>query len=113
MGHGFKYPVYSQYRHDEDTYPDVTYLEEVYYHRLDPSQGFAFQRVFTEDGEIDETMSVSDGDLVLVPKGHHPCGVPYGHELYYLNVMAGPRRKWCFKNHKDHDWIYQRDKQKT
>ena len=31
--------------------------------------------------------------LVLVPKGHHPCGAPYGYEMYYLNVMAGPLRK--------------------
>jgi 5-deoxy-D-glucuronate isomerase len=34
--------------------------------------------------------------LVLVPKGHHPCGAPYGYEMYYLNVMAGPLRKWRF-----------------
>jgi len=45
-----------------------------------------------------------------VPKGHHPCAAPYGHELYYLNVMAGPIRKWRFKNHPDFDWLYQRDK---
>ncbi len=54
-------------------------------------------------------MSVSDGDVVLVPKGHHPCGSPYGYEMYYLNVMAGPMRKWRFKNHPDHDWIFKRD----
>ena len=30
--------------------------------------------------------------MVLVPKGHHPCGAPYGYEMYYLNVMAGPLR---------------------
>jgi len=100
---------YPPHRHDEDRFPDMTYLEESYYHRLNPAQGFAFQRVFTEDGSLDETMAVSDGDVVLVPKGHHPCGAPYGYELYYLNVMAGPLRKWRFENHPDHDWIYQRD----
>jgi 5-deoxy-glucuronate isomerase len=47
--------------------------------------------------------------LVLVPKGHHPCGAPYGYEMYYLNVMAGPLRKWRFQNDPDHDWIAQRD----
>ena len=52
----------------------------------------------------------SDGDVVLVPKGHHPCGAPYGYDMYYLNVMAGPRRNWRFQNHPDHDWIFQRDK---
>lgn len=96
---------YPPHRHDEDAYPDMTYLEETYYHRLNPAQGFGFQRVFTEDGALDETMAVSDGDVVLVPKGHHPCGAPYGYEMYYLNVMAGPLRKWRFQNHPDHDWI--------
>ncbi|OSQ40056.1 5-deoxy-glucuronate isomerase [Thalassospira sp. MCCC 1A01428] len=100
---------YPPHRHDEDNYPEMTYLEETYYHRLNPEQGFGFQRVFTEDGELDETMAVQSGDVVLVPKGHHPCGSPYGYEMYYLNVMAGPMRKWRFQNHPDHDWIFQRD----
>ncbi|HHG90884.1 MAG TPA: 5-deoxy-glucuronate isomerase [Devosia sp.] len=105
-GHWSSYPPH---RHDEDKFPEMTYLEETYYHRLNPRQGFGIQRVFTEDGELDETMAVSDGDVVLVPKGHHPCGSPYGYEMYYLNVMAGPLRKWRFKNHPDHDWIAKRD----
>jgi 5-deoxy-glucuronate isomerase len=96
---------YPPHRHDEDNFPEMTYLEETYYHRLNPRQGFAFQRVFTEDGALDETMTVHDHDVVLVPKGHHPCGAPHGYGLYYLNVMAGPLRKWRFKNHPDHDWI--------
>lgn len=100
---------YPPHRHDGDDGSDMTYLEETYYHRLKPAQGFAFQRVWTEDGSLDETMAVSDHDVVLVPKGHHPCGTPYGYELYYLNVMAGPQRKWRFKNHPDHDWLFQRD----
>lgn len=100
---------YPPHRHDEDNFPDMTYLEETYYHRLNPAQGFAVQRVFTEDGSLDETMAVSNGDVVLVPKGHHPCGAPHGYDLYYLNVMAGPLRKWRFCNHPDHDWIAKRD----
>lgn len=105
-GHWSSYPPH---RHDEDDFPNMTYLEETYYHRLNPAQGFGFQRVFTEDGSLDETMAVHDHDLVLVPRGHHPCGAPHGYEMYYLNVMAGPLRKWRFRNHPDHDWIAQRD----
>lgn len=100
---------YPPHRHDEDDFPRMTYLEETYYHRLNPAQGFAFQRVFTEDGSLDETMTVEDHDVVLVPKGHHPCAAPYGYELYYLNVMAGPLRRWRFQNHPAHDWIARRD----
>jgi 5-deoxy-glucuronate isomerase len=92
-GHWSSYP---SHRHDEDDYPRITYLEETYYHRLNPATGWAVQRVYSEDGTLDETLAVKDGDVVLVPRGHHPCGAPYGFELYYLNVMAGPLRKWRF-----------------
>lgn len=100
------------HRHDEDDFPNITYLEETYYHRLNPTQGYGTQRIWTEDGSLDETYSVSNHDVVLVPRGHHPCGVPYGYEMYYLNVMAGPLRKWRFKNHPDHNWIFERDMSK-
>lgn len=105
-GHWSSYP---SHRHDEDDFPNMTYLEETYYHRLNPAQGFGVQRVYTEDGSLDETMAVQNHDVVLVPKGHHPCGAPYGYEMYYLNVMAGPLRKWRFRNDPAHDWIAQRD----
>lgn len=100
---------YPSHRHDEDDFPRMTYLEETYYMRLNPPQGFGLQRVYTEDGSLDETMAVKNHDVTLVPKGHHPCGAPYGYEMYYLNVMAGPLRKWRFQNDPDHDWIAQRD----
>ncbi|MCY1127911.1 5-deoxy-glucuronate isomerase [Frigidibacter sp. RF13] len=105
-GHWSSYPPH---RHDEDDFPRMTYLEETYYHRLRPSQGFGIQRVYTEDGSLDETMALQDHDVVLVPKGHHPCGAPYGYEMYYLNVMAGPRRAWRFANDPAHGWIAERD----
>jgi 5-deoxy-glucuronate isomerase len=100
---------YPPHRHDEDDFPNMTYLEETYYHRLNPPQGYGHQRVFTEDGTLDQTMTVHNHDLVLVPRGHHPCAAAYGYDMYYLNVMAGPLRKWRFRNHPDHDWIARRD----
>lgn len=54
-------------------------------------------------------MAVHDGEVVLVPRGHHPCAAPYGFEMYYLNVMAGPLRKWRFKPDPASAWIIQRD----
>jgi 5-deoxy-glucuronate isomerase len=100
---------YPSHRHDEDDYPRITYLEETYYHRINPANGFGVQRIYTEDGTLDETMAVSDGDVTLVPRGHHPCGAPYGFEMYYLNVMAGPLRKWRFVPHSAVEWIIEQD----
>jgi len=37
-------------------------------------------------------------------------GAPHGYDLYYLNVMAGPRREWIFRNDPNHDWIVRRPK---
>ena len=101
-GHWSSYPPH---KHDTATEAEETILEETYYHRLQPSQGFAIQRVYTDDRSLDETISVEDGDVVMVPRGYHPVGAPHGYQLYYLNVMAGPRRKWIFRNDPAHDWI--------
>jgi 5-deoxy-glucuronate isomerase len=105
-GHWSSYP---SHRHDEDDYPRITYLEETYYHRLKPADGFAIQRVYTDDRSLDAAMAVRDHDVTLVPRGHHPCGAPYGFELYYLNVMAGPRRAWRFLPAPEVEWIMKRD----
>jgi 5-deoxy-glucuronate isomerase len=105
-GHWSSYP---SHRHDEDDFPRITYLEETYYHRLNPADGFGVQRVYTDGGTLNETMAVRDGDVVLVPRGHHPCGAPYGFEMYYLNVMAGPLRKWRFVAAPEVEWIMKRD----
>ena len=96
---------YPPHKHDSDNPPVESYLEETYYHRINPPQGFVFQRVYTDDLAIDETMAVEDKCVVLVPRGYHPVGVPYGYDSYYLNVMAGPKRRWIFKNHPDHQWM--------
>ncbi len=44
-GHTSSYPPH---KHDQDNLPAESYLEETYYHRLNPPQGFAFQRVYTD-----------------------------------------------------------------
>src|SRR3989442_8266960 len=87
-GHWSSYPPH---KHDTDDPPRETALEETYYHRIRSGEGFALQRVYTRDGTLDETVAARDGDVVLVPRGYHTVSAPPGYDLYYLNVMAGPR----------------------
>jgi 5-deoxy-glucuronate isomerase len=101
-GHWSSYPPH---KHDRDALPEESLLEETYYHRISPPQGFALQRVYTDDRELDETIAVSDRDVVLVPRGYHPVSAAYGYDLYYLNVMAGPKRTWRFHNEPAHEWL--------
>jgi 5-deoxy-glucuronate isomerase len=103
-GHSSSYPPH---KHDSETPPTETQLEETYYHRLNPPQGFAFQRVYTDDRSLDEAMAVEDHDVVMVPRGYHPVVAPHGYDLYYLNVMAGPHRFWVFRNDPAHEWMLQ------
>ncbi|WP_202843984.1 5-deoxy-glucuronate isomerase [Luteimonas saliphila] len=101
-GHWSSYPPH---KHDTATPGEETLLEETYYHRTQPRQGFAFQRVYSDDRSLDEAIAVEDGDVVLVPRGYHPVGAAHGYDLYYLNVMAGPERRWLFRNDPAHAWI--------
>ena len=101
-GHWSSYPPH---KHDRDALPDESLLEETYYFRVDPSQGFGLQRVYSEDRSLDETLTVRDRDTVLVPRGYHTVSAPPGYALYYLNVMAGPAREWAVANDPDHAWV--------
>ena len=101
-GHWSSYPPH---KHDRDALPEESFLEETYYHRIEPPSGFALQRVYTGDGNLDETLAVRDRDVVLVPRGYHTVSAPPGYAVYYLNVMAGPEREWAIANDPDHEWM--------
>ena len=90
-GHWSSYPPH---KHDTDDLPREAALEETYYHRLRGGSGFALQRVYTDDRELDEAIAATDGDVVRVPRGYHPVAGDARTDLYYLNVMAGPKRAW-------------------
>jgi 5-deoxy-glucuronate isomerase len=105
-GHWSSYPPH---KHDRDALPEESFLEETYYHRIWPAQGFALQRVYTRDLSLDEAVAVRDRDVVLVPRGYHTVSAPPGYAVYYLNVMAGPVRNWAISNDPDHEWTLQSD----
>jgi 5-deoxy-glucuronate isomerase len=100
-GHWSSYPPH---KHDVDDPPTQTFLEETYYHRIAPARGFGLQRVYTDDRTLDESIAFGDRDCVLVPRGYHTVSAPPGYAVYYLNVMAGPVRRWAVANDPDHEW---------
>jgi 5-deoxy-glucuronate isomerase len=102
---GGNWSSYPPHKHDGDDPPRERQLEELYYYRFRRPEGFAFQRVYTADRSLDEAMTPMDGDVVLVPRGFHPVGMPAGYDGYYLNVMAGPIREWRFTLDPDHAWL--------
>jgi 5-deoxy-glucuronate isomerase len=65
------------------------YLEETYYYRISPENGFAIHRNYDIDTDFDELFTVKNGDLVLVTKGFHPVAAAPGSNVYFLNFLAG------------------------
>lgn len=81
-------------------------LEEIYFYKTADPRGFALQHVYTEDRTLDEIVEARDGDVVLVPRGHHPVTAGHGYNVYYLNFLAGSDQSLAASNDPDHEWIY-------
>jgi 5-deoxy-glucuronate isomerase len=94
---GGNWSSFPPHKHDIEDPPRESYLEEIYYYQVNPTAGFALQRIYSPDRSLDETVAAGDGDLVLVPRGYHTVATTPGHDCYYLNVMAGPSRAWNFQ----------------
>ncbi|MET9469533.1 5-deoxy-glucuronate isomerase [Streptomyces sp. NPDC006544] len=109
---GGNWSSYPPHKHDEHRPGEESRLEEIYYyeirgHRETP--GLGYQRVSPSPaGKTDILTEVRTGDAVLIPDGWHgPSIAAPGHDMYYLNVMAGPdaTREWLICDHPDHAWI--------
>ena len=97
---------YPPHRHDFDALPEEVDMEEIYFFRFNPEQGYGIQKIYTDDGSIDETYTVKQNDTTLIPEGYHPViGAP-GYTMYYLWIMAGKNNR-AFKSviDPDHKWI--------
>ncbi|MGW3813952.1 5-deoxy-glucuronate isomerase [Streptomyces sp. NPDC005046] len=101
------------HKHDEHRPGEESELEEIYYFEFtahEGTPGLGYQRVSPSGNGTgtDVLAEVRDGDVVLIPDGWHgPSMAVPGHDMYYLNVMAGPDpdRAWLIRDHPDHAWI--------
>jgi 5-deoxy-glucuronate isomerase len=75
--------------HCHDGYAGSPYLEETYYFRFDPPDGWGVHRNYRVDTEFDETYAVRDRDVVMVTKGFHSSAAAPGCHMYFLNYLAG------------------------
>lgn len=109
---GGNWSSYPPHKHDEHRPGEESRLEEIYYFEIAPHEGTpgcGYQRVTPSPaGKTDILTEVRTGDAVLIPDGWHgPSIATPGHDMYYLNVMAGPEgpREWLIRDHPDHGWI--------
>jgi 5-deoxy-glucuronate isomerase len=106
-GHWSSFPPH---KHDgRDGEPS---LEEMYYFRIQPPQGWGQQMLYTADGESVAHI-VRDGDAVVLPYGYHPVCSPPGYYLYYLWALVGAERRLALFEDPDHRWIHHGDTPQT
>lgn len=99
---GGNWSSFPPHKHEHDRDGEAE-LEETYYYRLrDRQNGWAVQRVYSpERDDFDLVQTVRDGDLLLIPWGYHTTVAAHGHDLYYLNVLAGPAPKRTLQAYQD------------
>ncbi len=75
--------------HCHDGYEGSPYLEETYYFRFNPPNGWGMHRNYRLDNDFDEAFSVCDRDVVMVTQGFHSSAAAPGNHMYFLNYLAG------------------------
>jgi len=96
---------YPPHKHDVHQMPEEADLDEIYFYKISKPEGFAIQRVYTRDGRRNETLTVRDNEVVLIPEGYHPVVAAHGYDCYYLNVLAGSARTMAATDDPDYAWV--------
>ena len=101
---------YPPHKHDEHRLDEAgsvleADLDEVYFYKIDRPEGYALQRVYTGDGQLNELVMARSDDLVLVPEGYHPVVSAHGYTTYYLNFLAGSAQSLANTDDPQYAWI--------
>ena len=120
-GNWSSYPPHKHDVHIEDEAGHLieSDLEEVYFYKIDRPEGYAYQRVYTDENSplhragypIDALIKVQNNCAVLIPEGYHPVTSAPGYTTYYLNVLAGSAQSLANQDDPRYSWVkdsYQR-----
>jgi 5-deoxy-glucuronate isomerase len=94
---------YPPHKHDREAPPEEVRLEEVYFFKVDPPEGFGVQVRYDDAGT--EAFTVRDGDSAVIRSGYHPLVAAPGYSLYYLWIMAGDGRLMIPYMDPAHAWV--------
>ena len=100
---------YPPHKHDQNNPPNEAIMEEIYFFRVKPAQGYAFIWTYTHPKDAEGFSSVfvvEDGDTVLLPKGYHPVVAAPGYQVHYTWVLAGEERRYgAWADDPRHAWV--------
>ena len=114
-GNWSSYPPHKHDVHIEDDDGNLIEadLEEVYFYKIDKPNGYAYQRIYTDENSpmqqagspIDALVKAENNCAVLVPEGYHPVVSAPGYTTYYLNVLAGSAQSLANQDDPNFTWV--------
>jgi 5-deoxy-glucuronate isomerase len=106
-GNWSSYPPHKHDQHIVDAQGNLVEadLEEIYFYKIDRPEGYAYQRIYSADGSLDDLMLVRDSHLVLSPEGYHPVVAAHGYTCYYLNMLAGSAQSLAASDDPAYAWV--------
>ena len=96
--------TYPPHRHKVDNLPAEAAHEEMYYFRINPSDGFGICRMYTDEG-YEENFTARDHGMQMMPEGYHTVVSAPGYTTYYLWVLAGSQRTQGAHEDTDLAWV--------
>ncbi|MEW6046123.1 MAG: 5-deoxy-glucuronate isomerase [Bacillota bacterium] len=84
--------TYPPHKHEEDRLPESAFMEEIYYFRVAPPEGFGLTMLYTDARDIDEMHRVVDRSVLKIARGYHTVVSAPGYTTYYLWFLAGHHR---------------------
>jgi 5-deoxy-glucuronate isomerase len=97
--------TYPPHKHEKDNLPEEVYMEEIYYFKVNPPQGFGIAKYFTDDEAIDEIYTIRNSTVLMMPRGYHTVVSAPGYVTYYLWCLAGNCRAQAVASHPDQAWV--------
>jgi 5-deoxy-D-glucuronate isomerase len=58
--------------------------EAICFYRFDPSEGYVYQRISSNDGSCDQTVKMGHNDVLALPEGYHAVSLESKGRLYCL-----------------------------
>ncbi|MEX2160960.1 MAG: 5-deoxy-glucuronate isomerase [Anaerolineales bacterium] len=93
--------TYPPHKHEVDNLPQEAFHEEMYFFKVNPSDGFGLTRYYNRD--VDTGYVVRDNTLLMIPNGYHTVASAPGYTTYYLWFLAGEHRAQAVVE--DHSWV--------
>lgn len=93
------------HKHDDLSSGNESVNEELYFFYFDKPQGWGMERIYTQDGSIDELLKIKNDTVTIMPQGFHQVVSAPGYNLYYLWILAGINNQLTPFEDPEHKWI--------